>query len=41
MDNYIYRDLTSPILNAKKFYPVVMVTGARQVGKSTLCKHIY
>lgn len=41
MDNYIYRNLTSPILNAHKFYPVVMVTGARQVGKSTLCKHIF
>lgn len=36
MDNYIYRNLTSPILYAHKFYPVIMVTGARQVGKSTL-----
>ncbi|MCH5236701.1 MAG: ATP-binding protein [Muribaculaceae bacterium] len=41
MDNYIYRDLSEPILYAHMFYPVVMVTGARQVGKSTLCRHLF
>lgn len=41
MDNYIYRDLSNPILYAHKFYPVLMVTGARQVGKSTLCRHLF
>ena len=41
MDNYIYRDLSKPILYAHKFYPVILVTGARQVGKSTLCRHLF
>ena len=41
MDDYIYRDLSDPILYAHKFYPVILVTGARQVGKSTLCRHLF
>lgn len=41
MDNYINRDLSEPILYAHKFYPVIMITGARQVGKSTLCRHLF
>ena len=41
MDTYINRELSTPILYAHKFYPVLMITGARQVGKSTLCKHLF
>lgn len=38
MDNYIDRDLSNPIIYAHKFYPVIMIRGARQVGKSILCR---
>lgn len=41
MDNYIFRDLSTIILYAHKYYPVILVTGARQVGKSTLCRHLF
>ena len=41
MNDYIYRDLSKPILYAHKYYPVILITGARQVGKSTLCRHLF
>ncbi len=37
---YIQRHLEVQILNASKYYPVVMVCGQRQVGKSTMLNHI-
>ncbi len=37
---YIKRHLEEQILEASKFYPVVMVCGQRQVGKSTMLNHI-
>lgn len=37
---YIKRHLEQQILNASKYYPVVMVCGQRQVGKSTMLNHI-
>ena len=37
---YINRHLEAQILEASKFYPVVMVCGQRQVGKSTMLNHI-
>lgn len=37
---YINRHLEKQILNASKFYPVIMVCGQRQVGKSTMLNHI-
>lgn len=37
---YIKRDLESQIAEASKYYPVVMVCGQRQVGKSTMLNHI-
>lgn len=42
MDNiYIQRAITPQILEAEKFFPVIVVTGPRQTGKTTLCKHIF
>lgn len=41
MNTYIYRDLSQPILYAHKYYPVILITGARQVGKSTLCRELF
>ena len=38
---YIPRKLTSAIERGAKFFPVVVLTGPRQSGKSTLCKHIF
>lgn len=37
---YIKRHLENEILKASKYYPVVMVCGQRQVGKSTMLNHL-
>ena len=37
---YIKRHLEQQIRQASKYYPVVMVCGQRQVGKSTMLHHI-
>ncbi len=37
---YIKRHMEQQILNSSLFYPVVMVCGQRQVGKSTMLNHI-
>ena len=37
---YIRRHLEQQILSATRYYPVVMVCGQRQVGKSTMLNHI-
>lgn len=41
MDGYIERSISKEILAEQDFYPVTLVTGARQVGKSTLCRHLF
>lgn len=38
--NYIARQMESAILKASKSFPVVMVCGQRQTGKSTMLKHL-
>lgn len=38
--NYINRHISKYVLNASKTFPVLILTGARQVGKSTLLEHI-
>ena len=38
--NYIDRHISNYILNASKTFPVVILTGARQIGKTTLFEHI-
>ena len=40
MSRYIKRNLENDVISASKEFPVVMVTGPRQVGKSTLLYHI-
>jgi len=37
---YIYRNIENTINKAVKMFPAIIVTGARQVGKTTLLKHI-
>lgn len=41
MSTYIPRILSSKIEEAAKFYPVIVVTGPRQSGKTSLCRHLY
>lgn len=38
---YIERAITPAIERAAKYFPVIVVTGPRQSGKSTLCRHIF
>lgn len=39
--NYIYRDITPALERGAKYFPVIVVTGPRQSGKSTLCQHVF
>lgn len=39
--NYIERHLSAKIREIEPFYPVVVLTGPRQSGKTTLLKHLY
>lgn len=38
---YIERKITPTIKRATEYFPVIVVTGPRQAGKSTLCQHIF
>lgn len=38
---YIERVITTEVKRAAKYFPVIVVTGPRQSGKSTFCKHIF
>ncbi len=38
---YIERKITPAVLRAAEFYSVIVVTGPRQVGKTTMCRHIF
>jgi hypothetical protein len=39
--DYIERSISSSIMAAKPYYQVVVVTGPRQVGKTSLCQHLF
>ncbi|MBD5337970.1 MAG: ATP-binding protein [Bacteroides sp.] len=41
MSKYINRLVATGILEAHQFFPVIVVTGPRQSGKSTLCRHLF
>lgn len=38
---YIERNISSVVMEASKFYPVIILTGPRQTGKTTLAKHLF
>lgn len=38
--NYINRHISKYVLNASKTFPVLILTGTRQIGKSTLLEHL-
>lgn len=39
--NFIPRAISPAILRAAKYYSVIVVTGPRQTGKTTLCHHLF
>lgn len=39
--HYIERKLSDTLLKAHEIFPVVTLTGPRQSGKTTLCRHLY
>lgn len=41
MTNYIDRLISSKIKDAGNYFPVITITGPRQAGKSTLCRHLF
>ncbi|MDE5784107.1 MAG: ATP-binding protein [Prevotella sp.] len=41
MSNYIYRQISEKILQVQKYYPVTTITGPRQSGKTSLCRHLF
>lgn len=41
MNKYINRKVEATILEASQYFPVIIVTGPRQAGKSTLIKHLF
>ncbi len=41
MSFYIKRQLSEEIVRVAQHYPILTITGPRQSGKTTLCKHLY
>lgn len=41
MEKYIPRLVSSKIEEAHRYFPVTVITGPRQSGKSTLCRHLF
>ncbi len=41
MNKYIHRQITEKIMEAHRYFPVITITGPRQSGKSTLCRHLF
>ncbi len=41
MSEYVSRSLSDAVLKAHQYFPVIIVTGPRQSGKSTLCRHLF
>ena len=41
MDSYITRQIEKRLLRLADHFPVIVVTGARQVGKTTLLRHLF
>lgn len=39
--NVLYRTISKSIEKALPYYSVIVITGSRQVGKTTLCKHLF
>lgn len=38
---YIKREISDKVLEVQKYYPVTTITGPRQSGKTSLCRHLF
>ncbi len=41
MTKYIRREISDKVLEVQKYYPVSTITGPRQSGKTSLCRHLF
>ena len=41
MIKYIRREISDKVLEVQKYYPVTTITGPRQSGKTSLCRHLF
>lgn len=41
MKNYVERFIAPKVQDAQKYFPVIVITGPRQSGKTSLCKHLF
>lgn len=41
MTKYIARIISDKVLEVQKYYPVTTITGPRQSGKTSLCRHLF
>lgn len=41
MAKYIKREISEKVLEVQKYYPVTTITGPRQSGKTSLCRHLF
>ncbi|MDE6479948.1 MAG: ATP-binding protein [Muribaculaceae bacterium] len=41
MPKYVRREISDKILDVQKYYPVTTITGPRQSGKTSLCRHLF
>lgn len=39
--DYIHRQISEAMLQANRYYPVTIITGPRQTGKTTLARHLF
>ncbi|MDE6855967.1 MAG: ATP-binding protein [Muribaculaceae bacterium] len=40
-NRYVEREISGKILEVQKYYPVTTITGPRQSGKTSLCRHLF
>lgn len=41
MIKYVRREISDKVLDVQKYYPVTTITGPRQSGKTSLCRHLF
>lgn len=41
MTKYVHRIISDKVLEVQKYYPVTAITGPRQSGKTSLCRHLF
>ena len=41
MAKYVRREISDKVMEVQKYYPVTTITGPRQSGKTSLCRHLF